>query len=79
MRAKAASFLQHPRWVAALVIAMAVTAWSIPFYSIAGQIRHSSPGFFHSPGILLFFICGHLSLIFLCVASGIFGHVLPTN
>jgi hypothetical protein len=78
MRAKVASFLEHPRWVAALVIAIAVTVWSISFYSIAGQIGRLFPDFFHSPRIHLFFICGHLSLIFPCVASGIFAHLLPT-
>jgi hypothetical protein len=79
MRAKAASFFRHPRWVEALVIAMAVTVWSVSVYSIAGQIGRPYPGFFHTRCIHLFFIYGHLSLIFLCVAIGIFAHLLPTN
>ncbi len=56
MRAKTPSFFQHLRWVAALVIAMAATVWSISFYSIAGQIGRSFPNFFHTPSILLYFI-----------------------
>lgn len=56
MRAKAASFFQHPRWVAALVIATAVTVWSISFYSIAGQMGRPFPNLFHTPSILLHFI-----------------------
>ena len=79
MRAKTASFFQHPHWVAALVSAMAVTIWSIPFYAKAGQIGRPFPGLFHTPYILLFFISVHLYLIFLCIAIGIFVHLLPMN
>jgi hypothetical protein len=79
MRAKAASFFLHPRRVVAVVIAMALTVWSFSLYSMVGQIGRPLSDFFHSPRIHLFFICGHLSLIFLCVAIGIFAHLLPTN
>jgi hypothetical protein len=79
MRAKAASFFQHPRWVAALVITMAVTIWGFPLHSVVGQIRHPFPGFSYIPDILLFFICGYLSLIFLCVAIGIIARLPPTD
>ena len=56
MRAKTASFFQHPRWVAALVITMAATIWSISFCWMAGQIGCPFPNFFHTPSILLKFI-----------------------
>jgi hypothetical protein len=56
MRAKAASFFQYPRWVAALVIAMAVTTWSLSLHSTAGQVGRPLPNFFHTPGFLLKFI-----------------------
>jgi hypothetical protein len=79
MRAKTASFFQHPRWVAALVIAVAVAFWSVPFYSTAKQIGHPFPGFFHTISIGLFLICGHLSPFFLCVAIGTFAHLVPTG
>ena len=79
MRAKAASFFQHPHWVAALVIAMAVTIWSYSLYSIAGLIGRPFSGFFHTPRIHLSFTCGHLFLVFLCVAIGILAHLLPTD
>ena len=56
MRAKAASFFQYPRWVAALVITMAVTIWSLSLHSTAGQISRPFPNFLHTPSIHLKFI-----------------------
>ena len=60
MRAKAASFFQHPRWVAALVITMAVAVWSFSPHSIAVQIGRPFPDSFHTPNSLMHFICKDL-------------------
>lgn len=79
MRAKLSSFFQCPRWVVAVVITMAATLWSFSLYSIAGQIGRPFPGFFYTPDIPLPFIHGHVSFTLLCVATGIFVTLLPTN
>lgn len=78
MRAKAASFFQHPRWVAALVIATAVPILSFSLHSIASQIGRPFPGFIYTQPILLPFIRAYLFLAFLCVI-GILVHLPPTD
>jgi signal transduction histidine kinase len=45
MKTKVASFLDHPRWVMAIAIALAVVAWAYYLYNLVGQVGHLSPGF----------------------------------
>ena len=47
MDAKVFSFIQRPRWVVAVAIAIAVIVWSVSLYSIASQVGHPFPGFFY--------------------------------
>lgn len=49
MKAMVSQFLQRPRWVITVVIAIAVIVWGACLYSVASQIGGPFPGFFYTP------------------------------